>query len=84
MYYVMFSCPCFLQNQLTATGLALDYLPECIPHPTECFVELNIGGAVCLLDKILLKKDPLIFQCHGTKKLLQYQRLQMTEVVQKR
>ena len=24
-----------------------------IPHPTECFVKLNIGGAVCLLDKIL-------------------------------
>ena len=32
-----------------------------IPHPTECFVKLNIGGAVCLLDKISLKKIPLDF-----------------------
>ena len=32
-----------------------------IAHPTECFVKLNIGGAVSLLDKILLKKRLLDF-----------------------
>ena len=32
-----------------------------IPHPTKYFVKLNIGGAVCLLDKILLKKRSLDF-----------------------
>ena len=39
-----------------------------IPHPTECFVKLNIGGAVCLLDKILLKKRPLDFSMSWYKK----------------
>ena len=41
-----------------------------IPQPTECFVELNIGGTVCLLDKILLKKRPLDFSMSWYKKTL--------------
>ena len=39
-----------------------------IPHPTECFVKLNIGGAVCLLDKISLKKRTLDFSLSCYKK----------------
>ena len=32
-----------------------------IPQLTDCFRKLNIGGAACLLDKILLKKRTLDF-----------------------
>ena len=40
-----------------------------IPHPTDCFAKLNIGGAACLLDKILVKKRPLDFSLSWYKKM---------------
>ena len=40
-----------------------------IPLSTDCFDKLNIGGAVCLLDKILLRKIILDFTMSWYKKL---------------
>ena len=41
-----------------------------IPHLTDCFRKLNIGGAACLLDKISLKKRTLDFSMWLYKKCL--------------